>query len=178
MQARSRSTGDGQAFEGGGEEGGSNGHARGVGACSGTRITGIEHGQVAEGGAAVREVHPNPDRAASIDEHVLEPRPSCVHFDGGLGDAGCFGPGTSGSADHKAADVRDLVVRVIGVVLLVQIDAAVHAVRDGEVLDDRTGTDAVVDVTDNQAGVRAVDLHALQQRDAVFDPRTGHEGPC
>ena len=145
--------------------------------CSRSGITGVLDRHVSNRRGSVGEVHAKANVGATVDEHVFQPRSGGVDFDRSFGDVRRLGAGSTGAGDRQSGDVSRLVIRVIRAVLFVDEHTTVHAVAHVEVLDDRSGSQAVVHVTDDQSSVCSIDAHPLEQGDAVLHPDPSNISP-
>ena len=117
------------------------------------RIAGVSHGQVAEGGGGINEVQANTHRRGILDEGVVKPCTGSVDFQGSVADVGRLGIRSTGAGDGQVGEIGGFVVGVIGVVVLVHVDTAVHGVADVGVANHGMGVATVVNVANDDARI-------------------------
>ena len=118
-----------------------------------TWITGISHGQVAEGGAGIHEVETNTHGRGIFDEGVVKPGTGGVDLQGSVADVGRLGVRPTGAGDGQVGEVGGFVIRVVRVVVFVHVHATVHGIADVRIANDGVGVATVVDVANHDARV-------------------------
>ena len=163
-------TADFEIFEMGGKVRRLNAQTSGMGAL--TCFTRISNRHVSQGCARIDEEQTNTNRWCIINKHIFQPRPSCVDFDGRESDTWWGRSRRPCSTNGQICEISCLVIRIIRMIVLIQIDATIHAVAHVYVAKYCSCVTRIIDVPNDDSSIALVDAQIFKQRNTVLNPNT------
>ncbi len=115
-------------------------------------------GDVVSLGIPVNEIESDARRLVIDDARTLKPHSTGVDLERRLRQALSLGAGTTGTSNRQVGDDRSLIIGVIGAVVLVDLQAAVHAIFDGYSTHYRPGGDPIVIVAHIDPTIALLDV--------------------